>query len=449
MIIAGLTKSVCPVCLRRIDARKVLGNDNNIYMEKECSEHGRFRTLIWEGNLKSYRAWNTENTRRETPVDGKAVSDQGCPYDCGFCSAHLRKGCCVLLELTNRCNLRCPVCFASAGENEPSDLSMEEIGKQYDYLMSPGGPFNIQLSGGEPTMRDDLPEIIRLGREKGFTFFQLNTNGIRLAMEEGYAEILKEAGLNTVFLQFDGVTDEVYRTLRGADLLETKKKAIDICGKAGLGVVLVPVIAPGVNEDQTGEILKLAIANMPAVRGVHFQPVSYFGRCAVKDTQQRITIPKMLRLIEEQTDGIMHAEDYSGGGAENPYCSFHASYLKGKDGKLKPLAKTRSSGCCCSTSSDDSRTFVAEHWSAGSSCCCKDKQEQQEKELQWESLDDFLEHARRNTFSVSGMIFQDAWNFDLDRIQRCYISEMDTERGMIPFCAYNLTSEEGTYLYRR
>lgn len=99
----------------------------------------------------------------------------------------------MILEVTKRCNMHCPVCFASAGEDrEKGDIPICEIEKQYDFLMAHGGPFNIQLSGGEPTMRDDLPEIIHMGREKGFTFFQLNTNGIRLAREEEYAGKLKK-----------------------------------------------------------------------------------------------------------------------------------------------------------------------------------------------------------------------------------------------------------------
>ena len=437
------TKSVCPVCLRLIDAEKAVGADGNIYLEKTCPEHGKFSALIWEGDMRSYLKWDMENSVSEPPVNAKAP-DKGCPYDCGLCSEHLRKGCCMLLELTNRCNLRCPVCFASAGEAAPHDLSMEEINRQLDFLMSRGGPFNIQLSGGEPTMRDDLPEIIRLGREKGFSFFQLNTNGIRLAEEDGYAEKLKKAGLNTVFLQFDGLDDKVYITLRGRALLGIKRKAVENCAITGLGVVLVPVIARGVNEAETGKIIKFALDNMPAVRGVHFQPISYFGRCGLERPENPITIPKMLSLIEDATDGMMKASDFSGGGAENPYCSFHAGYIRNSDGTLKVLPK-KSGGGCCSTTSDDSRSFVANQWDGRG-----EKSENSDGAFEnTASLDEFLEQVREKTFTVSGMIFQDAYNLDLDRLKRCYICEVDSEYGMVPFCAYNLTDINGKTLYRK
>ena len=437
-MIFGKTKSVCPVCLRVLDAQKRAEKDG-VWLDKRCPEHGPFSALIWEGNLASYTAWNRENRAVDPPREGKEPA-KGCPLDCGLCTAHQRKGCCVLLEVTRRCDLRCPVCFASAGETGV-DMRLDEIAAQYDWLMAHGGPFNIQLSGGEPTMRDDLPAIIRLGREKGFSFFQLNTNGLRLAAEPDYAKELKAAGLNTVFLQFDGLDDKVYITLRGRALLAEKRRCVENCAAAGLGVVLVPVVAAGVNEDQLWPIVRYALDKSPAVRGVHIQPISYFGRCALERPKRPLTIPAVLRLLEAQSGGVLHAADFSGGGAENPYCSFHAAYRIQKDGGLKALPK-REEGCC--TASDDSRVSVAEQWS-GESCCCGGKESEPTETT---AFDEFLSELRRRTFTVSGMVFQDAWNLDLERLQRCHICEADSRYGMVPFCAYNLTAEDGRTLYR-
>lgn len=435
----GRTKSVCPVCLRVLEAQKTVG-EHGIYLNKTCPEHGAFSALIWEGSIKEYFMCNGESSAIDPPVNGKEPQ-RGCPNDCGLCSAHLRKGCCMLLELTRRCNLECPVCYASAGKCG-DDPSIEEIERQYDFLMAHGGPFNIQLSGGEPTLREDLPEIIWLGRQKGFTFFQLNTNGIRLAAEPDYAKSLKAAGLNTVFLQFDGMSDAVYEALRGRPLLREKLAAIESCAAAGLGIVLVPVIAPGVNEEEAGGILRLAMTRMPYVRGVHFQPLSYFGRYALKRAERPVTIPRMLRLIEKQTEGMMKYADFCGGGAESPYCSFHASYMRRGDGSLRLLG--RRGGSCCTTS-DDSRSSVAGQWSWAE----WDTEAAQKKSgAETASLDEFLEYARRNTFAVSGMVFQDAYDLDLERLMRCHICEVDPRHGMVPFCAYNLTDPEGLALYR-
>ena len=435
----GKTMSVCPVCLGKIPAKKVVGDDGNIYLEKRCWDHGSFRTLIWEGDLDSYRAWaEGDGSGTLVPVRAQPV-EKGCPYDCGLCQSHERDGCCVLLELTNRCNLKCPVCFASAGNTKPWDLPLEEIGKQYDLLMERGGPFNIQLSGGEPTMRDDLDQIIALGRQKGFSFFQLNTNGIRIANDAGYAEHLKHSGVSVVFLQFDGLTDDIYRTLRGADLAEVKIKAIDRCKAVGLPVVLVPTVAPGVNDHALGDILRFALGRAPHIRGVHIQPISYFGRCGLEAPEVRLTIPAVLRRIEAQTEGMMKAADFGGGGAESPYCSFHAGYMRRKDGTLKALPRRRSQGCCVKSS--EARDYVSQQWSGKAAGCDGDEATS--------SLDAFLQQAVENTFTVSGMVFQDAYNLDLDRLRRCYICEVDTDKGMVPFCAYNLTDIHGRALYRK
>ncbi len=429
-----VTKSVCPVCLRTIDAEKAVGDDGYIYLTKACPEHGSFETLIWEGCIVDYLKWGSAPGGGNAPDRTVPVKD-GCPRDCGLCEEHESAGCCVLLELTKRCNLRCPVCFASAGEGSV-EPALSEISALYDMLMERGGPFNIQLSGGEPTLRDDLPEIVRLGRSKGFSFFQLNTNGLRLADEPGYAHMLREAGVSCAFLQFDGLCDSTYEALRGRALLDTKLRAIDSCAAAGLPVVLVPTLVPGINVSEIGEMLRFALSRAPQVRGVHFQPVSYFGRCELKEPETRLTIPRILREIEAQTDGAMKEADFVGGGAESAYCSFHASYKRLPGGALQALPRRRSH--CCGTKSCDARDFVAGRWGA-----------QEHADAGEDAFDRFLREANERVFTVSGMAFQDAYNLDLKRLRRCYINEADPERGMVPFCAYNLTSRDGKYLYRR
>ena len=423
------TKSVCPVCLRTVDAEKAVAGDGFVHLIKTCPEHGFFDTLIWEGGADEYLAWGGAAASPEPEDD--------CPRSCGLCGNHESAGCCVLLELTHRCDLRCPVCFASAGGE--GDLTIDEVAALYDMLMERGGPYNIQLSGGEPTMRDDLPEIVRLGRERGFSFFQLNTNGIRLAREPGYAGHLAKAGVSTVFLQFDGLEDSIYRTLRGANLTQVKLDAIQACREAGLPVVLVPTVAPGINDQALGDILRFALSQAPHVRGVHIQPISYFGRCSLEAPEKRLTIPGILRRIEEQTRGLMKYADFGGGGAESPYCSFHASFLRREDGSLKALPR-RKSQCCC-TKSSEARDYVAQQWSG--------KVPGSDGDPDTASLDAFLQQVVENTFTVSGMVFQDADNLDLDRLRRCYICEVDSQYGMVPFCAYNLTDRKGRALYRK
>ena len=426
------TESVCPVCLRVIDAEKAVGGDGYVHLVKTCPEHGFFDALIWEDGPEAYLDWGRSAAGGGEPPGFALPSERGCPLDCGLCAEHESEGCCVLLELTGRCNLRCPVCFASSGERG-GDLSLGEISELYDMLMARGGPFNIQLSGGEPTVRDDLPEIVRLGRERGFTFFQLNTNGLRLASEPGYAARLRDAGVSCAFLQFDGLRAATYLCLRGRDLRAEKLRAVENCAGAGLPVVLVPTLAPGVNVDEIGDILNFALAGGKAIRGVHFQPVSYFGRCVLPEPETRLTIPRVIREIEAQTGGAMKFADFGGGGAESPWCSFHASYRRLPGGGLKALPR-REGGCC----SGAARDFVAGRWSAAAPPLAQE-----------DGFDRFLREALERSFTVSGMAFQDADTLDLGRLRRCHICEADAERGLVPFCAYNLTARDGRALYRK
>lgn len=446
--VLSTTESVCPDCLDRIPAIRVQEN-HDVYLEKTCPKHGAFKTIIWRGS-PAFTSW----VRPKTPTFPKIPFTEvrkGCPYDCGLCPEHEQQSCCVLMEVTQRCDLHCPVCFADAGEvNPPADMSMKEIAAWYERFLTAGGPFNVQLSGGEPCVRNDLPEIIRLGRSYGFTFFQLNTNGIRISKDIAYLDELKAAGLSTVFLQFDGTNDVIYKKIRGRGLLEKKLAVIKNCADLGIGVVLVPTLIPEINVSDIGNILHLAIANMPTVRGVHFQPISYFGRYPDDPSDEsRITIPEVIRAIESQTDGLLQSSALCPPGGENAQCSFHGNYVLMPDGSLKALTRHKNETCCqpvdASLGAERSREFVAQHWATPAPISSL----QMVSGPSFGEWDVFLERKRTHTFCVSGMAFQDAWTLDLDRLRDCYIHTASPDGKLVPFCAYNLTDRHGKSLYRR
>ena len=454
--ILSRTESVCPVCLRRIPANRVQYGDD-VYLEKICEEHGTFRAVIWRGNNPSFEAWASQAPTVSAPIVQAETIGRGCPFDCGLCPEHRQQTCCVLLEVTSRCNLHCPVCFAQSGEGEYFDPTMREIESWYEKLMVSGGPFNIQLSGGEPTVRDDLPEIVALGRAKGFPYIQLNTNGLRLAEEPDYARRLKEAGLSCVFLQFDGTKNDITRKIRDRELCEWKRRAIDVCGELELGVILAVTVVPGVNDENIGEIVNFAMERMPVVRGVHFQPISYFGRYPKSPADSdRITLPEVMRAIERQTNGLIPASSLHPRKAENPYCSFQGNYVRGADGKLKSWASSSSGACCGAAAADGTkraREFVARKWTMPERDAVASNHPGCEGEscagmIDTGSLDAFLERMERYSFCISGMPFQDVWTLDLGRLRQCFVHVVSPAGRIIPFCAYNLTSCDGQSLYR-
>ena len=444
------TESLCPVCLARIPAQRVAWGDD-VYLEKSCSRHGRFRTVIWRGS-PPFRSWVRPKIPVQPPVCFTAV-DAGCPFDCGLCSAHRQITCTALLEITQRCNLGCPVCFAAAGTASQADPDLETIGQWFARVRAAAAGCNIQFSGGEPTVREDLPAVIDLGRRMGFEFIQLNTNGIRLAAEAGYAGRLGAAGLASVFLQFDGVDEDVYRALRGRPLFEEKRLAVEHCAAAGIGVVLVPTVVPGTNDHQLGAIVNFALQRAPAVRGVHFQPVSYFGRHpAQPHNRHRITLPEIMTALVRQSDGRIHPDDFRPPGCENALCSFNARYLALPGGQLKPLVAASLERCCSSrpepadVGARRAVSAVARQWRAPLRPQTAPISPRQEGAVN--DLDKFLELARSRTFSLSGMAFQDAWTLDLGRLRDCCIHTVSPDGRLIPFCAYNLTAAGGRALYR-
>lgn len=456
----GRTKSVCPVCLQAIPA-EYIRRDEKVYLRKRCEEHGEFEALIWE-DASTFQSWNAASQS----CCGAGASVDDCPAACLACTYHKTRPCCVVLQLTERCNLGCPVCFASANVDYDTagDPTLDEIDAWYAMLVERAGKVNIQLSGGEPTLRDDLEQVIALGKAHGVTYFQLNTNGLRLAREEGYAQKLKDAGLSCVFLQFDGLRLSTYMALRGRNLYEEKCRAIENCSQAHLPVVLVPTIVKGLNEDELGDIVAFAVQKSPTVRGIHIQPVSYFGRCSRIGTE-RITIPGVLEELEKQTHQMVRASDFVGGSAEHSRCSFSANYRIGADGGLVNVAQQASSSCCCGQPDDGDSTQPsdADATQAAGGTFQEDAVSRAQRivELRWGtdleslsgeaarpgSLDAFLQEVRSRSFSITGMAFQDAWTLDLDRLQKCYIFVVDKRCVPIPFCAYNLTAVDGSRLH--
>ncbi|GAI15950.1 unnamed protein product, partial [marine sediment metagenome] len=248
----------------------------------------------------------------ENPRTGE---QRGCPFDCGICPHHKSHTVLGIIDVTNRCNLKCPICFANAATTgyvyEPTFEQIKEMLRNLRANRPTATPA-IQFSGGEPTLRDDLPDIVHAAKEAGFGEIEVNTNGIRLAKDMDFVKRLREAGACTIYLQFDGVTPEPTIKARGADILHLKFKAIENCRKVGnIGIVLVVTLVKGVNDDQLGDIIRFAAKNKDIVRCVNVQPVSFAGRISRKERKRwRITIPDFMKAVERQTGGQIKTSDF-------------------------------------------------------------------------------------------------------------------------------------------
>ena len=429
--IIGQTASVCPICLKQIPAKRAKQGEE-ITLIKTCPEHGDFQTVIWRGETDIEDWCQNAPEFAENPL---------CPTQCGICENHQQDTCCVVYEVTERCNLHCRFCFADAGKD--SDIPLSQIKSDLEKMIVPGKTL-VQISGGEPTVRDDLPEIIKMAKEAGAKYVQLNSNGLRLADDEEFLSKIVEAGVSFVFMQFDGTKNSIYEYLRGKPLFEKKMQAIQNCEKFGLGVTLVPTIVKGINDDNIGEIIQLGMKMSPTVRGIHFQPASYFGRIPeTPENSNRYTLGELLDDIEIQTKGFVKKQNLAPACCDHPLCGFHGSFVVLPDNTLMPLTIRKtgegSSCCCCGATAEDNREYVGTKWQ-------RDKDMAEETNFDISTLEGFANRAKAYSFTLTSMAFQDAWNIDLARLQQCSLHVFKNGK-LIPLCSNYMTSTEGRNLH--
>ena len=243
----------------------------------------------------------------------------------------------AMIEVTQRCSMACPVCFAHAGETG-KDLSMDEIRTSLNNLLQvTKTPIPIQISGGEPTMRDDLPDIVHMAQSLGYKNIELITNGIRIAQEPGYLSALKENGLTAVYLQFDGLRPETTLIIRGRDMSRTRVQAVKAIREAGLCCTLAVVVTRGVNDDEIGDIVRFAIDNIDTVRAINFQAATRLtGRFEMDESYRGYSLPQLLERIEEQTG--VGADTFISEPLGHPDCNAMSQVYVVKD-RLEPLFK--------------------------------------------------------------------------------------------------------------
>jgi 7,8-dihydro-6-hydroxymethylpterin dimethyltransferase len=437
------TTSLCPLCLLTIPAFRTM-EDQKIYLEKRCPVHGAFRTLLWS-EAENYDAW-AQGSEHAAVFHPEGKTSGNCPHECGLCADHEGEVCTAVFHLLDDCNLGCPVCFASSvPEQRKKTASLEDIGGMYRACLRQKVLPSIQLSGGEATLRDDLPQIIEMGKKMGFRHIQVNTNGLRLAQESEYLFSLKEAGADLIYLQFDGVSDDVYSALRGREILEVKLEALSNCRKAGIGVLLVPTVYPGINDHQLGEIVAFAKKWMPTVKGIHFQPVTYFGRFPdiTPFGEERLTLPEVIKLLEVQTSGEIAHNAIVPRRKFDAHCSFSSLFMLGRSGHLYPITRRNDLSSPKSEYPDSDRfaaesiEFTNKFWRSrsDSACdCCSPSM----------TLSNWLFNY---SLSITGMHFQDAWNIDLERLKGCCVFVATPQEQLIPFCAYYMTGSNGQRIY--
>ena len=460
------TRSICPECLKALDAT-IYEEDGKVFIKKTCPEHGDFSELYWS-DYEQYQRAEKFRYDGEGVENPRTQKNKGCPLDCGICPEHKSHTALAIIDVTNRCNLTCPVCFANAAAaGYVYEPTQEQVVGMLENLRAtkPVPATALQFSGGEPTIRNDLFELIRKAKKLGFKHVEVNTNGVRVSRDPEYAKGLKAAGISTVYLQFDGLTPDVYKFIRGLDLLDIKMKAIENLRQAGFdSVVLVITLVKGVNDSQLGDIINFAAKNFDVIRCINVQPISLCGRLPPQEREKmRITIPDFMRLVEEQTQGAIKVSDFypvpvvvpvsKAVGAlkdkryveftAHPHCGM-ATFVLVENGKMVPVTrygnveKFRSALLKVYEDATKGSKNKAKIRLVGAARHMKFSFLRKYvrgvlMEGDYKSLGDFA----RKFLMISSMHFMDPYNFDLERVQRCVIHYAVPDGRIIPFCTMN------------
>jgi len=437
-----LTRSICPTCRRVIDAQVIL-RDNKVYMRKRCPDCGPFEALIY-GDAQAYVANGKYNKPGTIPLSWGSRSEHGCPHDCGLCPDHQQHTCLGIIEVNSVCNMDCPLCFSTAGPG--FSLTLEEVEAMLDdFVRTEGTPEVVQFSGGEPTIHPQIIDFVKAAKARGIRFVMINTNGKRIARDDGFVAELAEVK-PAFYFQFDGFERRTSLTLRGeANIVEERIRALDRLAEAGLFVTLVPAIERGVNEHELGRIVDFAVSH-PAVRGINFQPAFHAGRHPGHDPMQRITIPDILKLIEEQTSGRFVVSDFIPVPCCFPTCNA-VTYAFVDGDRVVPLPRVVNvydyldyiTNRVVPDFSVEIRGALEGLWSSSSVAGSQKSLDQLSLSCQACGLPDAVTigDLADRMIMIMAQDFMDAWTFNQKNLMKCCKEFLLPGGKQIPFCAYN------------
>jgi 7,8-dihydro-6-hydroxymethylpterin dimethyltransferase len=344
------TRSICSTCGEIVPATYEVRDNEQVFYTRRCPTHGAVDTNL---------GFHAPFYRKSFDVEKLMIARYGDGGDTdiskGLSPFPLRKPAgLAILEVTERCNLTCPMCYAYSSPSE-RDYTLQEIETRLDQLIAiEGKGISLQISGGEPSVRKDLDVIAAMVKRKGFGQLEMVSNGIRLAREPDFAEKLVKWGFTSVYLQFDSTRPQDIEKLRGEDLWDVRVKAIAALERVKLPSTLAVSLYDGLNTDQIQQVVHFAWQHPDTVCAVAFQAATPFGRFEVKRSHERangndhtphdeqethpprkLRMPEILKLIEEQT-GVSQ-DLFFPVGEGSPLCNAFSLLKYTREG-YKPMA---------------------------------------------------------------------------------------------------------------
>jgi uncharacterized radical SAM superfamily Fe-S cluster-containing enzyme len=453
----------------------IVERDGKVYQRSQCLAHRATETLIFSDS-SLYRKLDAWNKLIFADAESAALSGDG---DSGSANGPTL----AVIDITNRCNYHCPLCFAeTTSRSSYYYLSLEVVREMLASLLArtPVPCRHVQFSGGEPTLHPEFPRILHLARDMGFTHIQAATNGSRF-VDPDYTALCEEMGLQTLYLQFDAMSDEIYLKLRGQRLLDKKIAAVDNVAKTNMRIVLVPTIVASVNVDQIRPIFEFALECSTHITGISMQPAADIGRVRLDAGQERpapFNLADMAMEFGKQTGLTRCPADWfplnavsmitqglgrlRGELLPSPACDAHCSlgtYFH-IDERNKPVCITRFldldrflrmvGQIAPAKTNGGVWQRISRLWQLKLLSGCFDNQAAPEG-MTFERLLHGLEgwedksvgrapgwsRTGFNGMFVAGMHFMDARNYNFRRLKRCIVQYVTTGRQVIPFCSYN------------
>lgn len=334
------TTSLCRQCKNALPARVVATDSGEVWMRKVCATHGA-QAVRLSTDAAWYEATRAIAPRRLGPRARKREVSFGCPFDCGPCEAHQQDVRLPVVTITSACNLDCPICYVHNKNDGAFHMERDDFRRVLAHLVADhDGELDIvNLTGGEPTLHPHLFDFITLAREAGIHRVTVCSNGLRLARDEAMVARLGAAGAR-IALSFDTFDHAADLKLQGADLLATKLRCLDLLEKHDVDTTLIPVMTRGVNDDEIGAIIRLALARRN-VRHVEVHTITYTGQGGVSfDRAGRTSLVEVLDRIASTTGGLLRREDFVPSPCAHPLCYQIAYLLLDPDGG-PPFSFTR------------------------------------------------------------------------------------------------------------
>ncbi|MEW5807561.1 MAG: tetraether lipid synthase Tes [Acidobacteriota bacterium] len=475
------TDSLCPECLEVIEAC-IFEEDGKVIMEKRCGKHGSCRDIVYS-DAQLYRKIEKWSFFEGEGIANPKVQDATlCPWSCGLCQMHYSTPALTNIDLTNRCNLRCRFCFANANATDyVYEPGLDQIKRMLEQAISvrPRREQAVQFSGGEPSLSPHFIEACRYARTLGYARIQAATNGIIFAQNFEFVEKAREAGLDTLYLQFDGTDEKIYRETRGVNLWEIKQKCIETSRKLNIAVVLVPTIVKTINDDQIGKILQFGINNVDVIPGISYQPVCFTGRIDQHlRMQQRFTLSDLAWAVEKQTGYASAMRDwypiaminpltrvmdsFKKGDVKNMFCSCHTNcgigtflFVNRATKEVIPFPKIFDIEKAALDMVRLAEKMERKPSKLYATLCIinlfrKHFLSQKDTDFNLFTFLKIMDHyaggqlgiAKRDKYQwrmiyCAGMHFQDAFNYNVERVKRCVIHYSSPDGKMYPFCTYN------------